>query len=371
MKFLRFNRKPATPATKSATCRVENLESRMHFDATFAAAANIGPLNGVRTFNDSVSQTLDHDDYRKFTLQAPAKFSAVLSGLSSDADLYLYNSSQSLIASSTAVSNLTDSVSRNLSAGTYFVRVAAFNGTTPYNLKLTSDAAGETLGTARNAGFAVAPKTFSDAVSGTDSVDFYRFTVQQPGTVRLQLTGLAADADLQLIRDANNNGVVDAGEVLSSSSFGGTTNDTIAFNATTVGSNYFARVNSFDSRETNYRLSISGPLDQAGNTPARARNLGFVSGHVSFREFVGSTDLDDFYKFTVDAGSNITARISGLTADADLKLIGPGNVTLSTSANGGTFADQVSANGVAAGTYFVRVYRFSGDTFYNLDLDVT
>src|SRR5829696_6273262 len=102
MKFLRSNRKPATPAPKPDMCRVENLESRMHFDATFAAAANIGPLNGVRSFNDSVSVTLDQNDYRKFTLAAPAKFSAVLSGLGNDADLYLYNGSQVQIASSTA-----------------------------------------------------------------------------------------------------------------------------------------------------------------------------------------------------------------------------------------------------------------------------
>ncbi|NJM47733.1 MAG: hypothetical protein HC860_17505 [Alkalinema sp. RU_4_3] len=52
------------------------------------------------------------------------------------------------------------------------------------------------------------------SLGGTDTSDAYRFTVGTSGIFTAQLTGLSADADMELISDRNRNGQVDAGEVL-------------------------------------------------------------------------------------------------------------------------------------------------------------
>src|SRR5262249_20891557 len=107
-------------------------------------------------------------------------------------------------------------------AGDYFVHVLGFSGNTDYTLRLTPDYAGSTLGTARNIGTVPGPHSARDFVgtSPSDTDDFFRFSLPAAGRlgVTMYTPGIdnpnGPDADLQLIRDANNNGVVDAGEVL-------------------------------------------------------------------------------------------------------------------------------------------------------------
>jgi hypothetical protein len=96
---------------------------------------------------------------------------------------------------------------------------------------------------------------------------------------------------------------------------------------------------------------------------------------VTLKDFVGSTDLDDFYKLSLGAGRWLTATLSGLASDANLQLIkdanGNGTIdsgdTLATSTKTGTASDAITKF-LSTGTYFVRVTRFSGDTNYSLAL---
>jgi hypothetical protein len=107
-----------------------------------------------------------------------------------------------------------------LSAGTYYARVNRYSGDTTYGLSLNAtdlpvDNAGNTLATARNVGTLTATQSFSDWVGSFDIDDYYSFNVTTPSNVSLNLTGLIANANVELLNSS--------GGVISSSTAGGTT----------------------------------------------------------------------------------------------------------------------------------------------------
>ena len=231
--------------------------------------------------------------------------------------------------------------------------------------RVVLDAAGSTLGTAQNLGTLLGRQSVSDFVGSSDTQDFYRINLAAPGSLNVLLNGLGADADLQVIRDINNNGSVDSGEVLGSSSAAGTTPDVVNLSSLPAGNNYFVRVNQF-SGNTNYNLTLTA--DYAGNSTAAARNLGTLLGRQSVSDFVGSIDTQDFYRINLAAPGSLNVLLNGLGADANLQVLNSAGTLIGSSSAGGTTPDSVNLTSLAAGTYFVRVNQFSGDTNYNLTL---
>jgi hypothetical protein len=156
-------------------------------------------------------------------------------------------------------------------------------------VELSSDLAGNTFATARNITLGSPPTTFRDWVGSTDTLDYYRFTLNQASVVNLSLTGLSADAHLGL-RDANGNWL--AWDWRSGTA---SENITRELNAGT----YLIEVKQ-GSGDTAYTLTASAdplPADLAGNTFATARNITLGSPPTTFRDWVGSTDtLDESFK---------------------------------------------------------------------------
>jgi pimeloyl-ACP methyl ester carboxylesterase len=115
-----------------------------------------------------------------------------------------------------------------------------------------------TLGTAGSWGvFSDRTDTTSGSIGfNGDQNDFIRFSVVNNRTnVNLRLSGLSADADLELIRDLNNNGRVDPGEVLGQSLNPGTSVDSVS--RILDSGDYFIRVlPGTSSAKTSYSLSI-------------------------------------------------------------------------------------------------------------------
>jgi Leishmanolysin/Bacterial pre-peptidase C-terminal domain len=64
-------------------------------------------------------------------------------------------------------------------------------------------------------------------VTNNDTSDFYRFNVNQSGVFTASLTDLTGDADVRLIQDKNNNGSIDANEVIAWQWERGTTSESI------------------------------------------------------------------------------------------------------------------------------------------------
>ncbi|WP_303862102.1 S8 family serine peptidase [Cylindrospermopsis raciborskii] len=217
-------------------------------DNTRNTASNIGTLTGSQTFLDFVGSS-DTNDYYRFDLSQTSNFNLSLTGLSADADTQLLNSSGTVIQSSQNGGTASESISRNLKSGTYYVRVYSYSGNTNYTLTLSgtpTDQAGNTLATARNIGNLTSNQTFSDFVGSSDTNDYYRFDLNQTSTFNLTLNGLSADADTQLLNSS--------GTVIQSSQNGSTASESIS--RTLNAGTYYVRVYPYRGN-TNYTLTLS------------------------------------------------------------------------------------------------------------------
>jgi hypothetical protein len=337
---------------------------------TLATARAVGTLTATQSFSDWVG-SVDTNDYYKFNVGTQSNFSLSLTGLSADADVELLNSSGIRIAISQNCGTTSESITRQLSAGTYYARVYPYSGDTTYGLSLNAtavapvDNAGNTLATARNVGTLTATQSFSDWVGSADIDDYYSFNVTTPSNVNLNLTGLSADVDLYLLNSS--------GTVISSSAAGGTTSESITSQLS--AGTYYARVNRY-SGDTTYGLSLNAtavapaPIDNAGNTLATARAVGTLTATQSFSDWVGSVDTNDYYSFNVGTQSNFSLSLTGLSADADVQLLNSSGGVIAISQNGGTTSESITSL-LSAGTYYARVYPYSGDTTYGLSLNAT
>lgn len=113
---------------------------------TLGTARNLDITPNIQTFRDSVSP-LDRTDYYSFSLKNRSSFNLSVDGLSGDADVQLIRDSNSngrvdrgeIIAGSYRGGKSTESISRNLDSGSYFVRVFPYsNNNTFYNLKVSA-----------------------------------------------------------------------------------------------------------------------------------------------------------------------------------------------------------------------------------------
>jgi hypothetical protein len=221
-----------------------------------------------------------------------------------------------------------------------------------------------TLATARAITIGATPTSYSDFVGSTDTNDYYRFSIGGTSNFSLNLTGLSADADVSLLNSS--------GGVIASSTNGGTSNDSITRQLS--AGTYYVRVYPY-SGSTNYNLSLAaapltGPVDNAGNTLATARAITIGATPTSYSDFVGSTDTNDYYRFSVGATSNFSLNLTGLSADADVSLLNSSGGLITSSTNSGASNDSITRQ-LSAGTYYVRVYPYSGSTNYNLTLSAT
>ena len=127
------------------------------------------------------------------------------------------------------------------------------------------DYAGNTLDKARKLDINSNAQSFTDRVDNLDLNDFYTFNLSSRSSFHLQVDGLKADADVQLIRDANNNSQFDQGEVLSASTHSG--NQAESINEILGAGTYYIRVYPYDNAATNYKLSVwATPFNDATST---------------------------------------------------------------------------------------------------------
>ena len=226
------------------------------------------------------------------------------------------------------------------------------------SLNAPPDYAGNTLATARAVGTLTGTQSFSDWVGSADIDDYYSFNVTTPSNVSLNLTGLSADVDLYLLNSS--------GTVISSSIYGDTSE---SITSQLSAGTYYAWVNRY-SGDTTYSLSLNATATPVDNTLATARNVGTLTGTQSFSDWVGSADIDDYYSFNVTTLSNVSLNLTGLIANVNVELLNSSGGVISSSTAGGNTSESITSQ-LSAGTYYARVYQFSGNTMYNLSLNAT
>src|SRR5205807_3267042 len=109
------------------------------------------------------------------------------------------------------------------------------------------------------------------------------------------LSGLSANANLELIRDANHNGKLDSGELLASSNSPGAASESIV-KSLSAGT-YIAAVVAVGQARTRYHLMLTA--DYAGNNIPGARDVGSLALNPRFGDFVGPADANDYYRVTL------------------------------------------------------------------------
>lgn len=116
--------------------------------------------------------------------------------------------------------------------------------------------ADNTIANARNLGNLSNIQTIKDFVGTSDPNDFYRISISNPSTLNLNLSQLNADANVQLIQDFNNNGVVDPKEILALSQNKGRTAESL--NLPLLSGTYYVRVfPGVTNANSKYTLSLS------------------------------------------------------------------------------------------------------------------
>ena len=102
-----------------------------------------------------------------------------------------------------------------------------------------------------------APKNFiTDSISVTNPIDNFKFTLTKSRDFSIVLSGLNADADIKLIQDRNNNGVVDPGELIYFSQNSGLQKDFLSVNALPGGTYYVQIYQGLSTSQTDYSVEF-------------------------------------------------------------------------------------------------------------------
>ncbi|MGF1936685.1 MAG: PPC domain-containing protein [Nostoc sp. ChiQUE02] len=244
------------------------------------ALFNLGTLGSTPVVKSNFTlSTTDPTDVFQFKITSGKNINLSLTDISAgdDADIRLFRDANNngvldnfdrisgLV--SNRGSNQDDAINFKTSSGTFFAEVSRFapgsSGTVGYDLALSATAPSGTF--PLSASFSnLLPKEFvlgnlsGDVtrfgnISNTNTADVYSFSLGTFEGVNIKLDGLSTDADIRLIRDFNNNRIVDAGEEIASSTKSGITSELIS--NINLSGDYFLQVTEF-SGNTNYKVTF-------------------------------------------------------------------------------------------------------------------
>jgi hypothetical protein len=371
---------------------------------TIAQSYNLGVLNGSRHFNgaftgrtSSSGTTGNTEDFYRFSLGTTSDFSLSVTGMTSNANVEVIRDSNrngivdfgEVVALSTSPGINSEAIlMQGLGTGEYIVRVYQdTNNTltdTNYSLSLQATPG---LGLPGLPGSTSEIKTlngvreFGGTINNRRQEDLYFFDLTTRSDFKLDLTGLTENLNVRVYADANRNGRFDIGEALVGSSLqSGSQSESINLQGLQAG-RYLVWVNQGTSflDSSNYVLKLeanptSSTFVNDDNSRFRAVNFGSLTNSSlnsrSVSDFVGTSDTQDFYSFTVGTTGTLAVNLSRLGADANIQLQSSDGTVLGESLNTGTSSEFIT-RGLAAGQYFIRVYQgtTTSNTNYNLDWD--
>lgn len=307
---------------------------------------NIETLSGTRTVSGFVGNS-DPVDIINFSISANSRVNLALIDLTQNADLELFKGSTSLGSSSTS-GKTPDSINiKNLAAGSYSAHVRRIGtANTDYALSLSTSSPNNLIAKESSLGtLGSTPITRTGAVNDSDTSDIYGFNLSNTSDINLTLTGLSANANLRLLRDANNNRILDAGEVLSTSSLGGSSKEAINYASLEKGI-YFVQVYQ-NNGNTNYTLSLS---QTSANPSFSSFSVIDASGdNTSSTVFQGGA-IRLNYKLASAAASLSNVRLEALTGDSIVSTLG----TWSEASLSGQLINLASFSSLTGGDYQLR-----------------
>ncbi|MEM9219201.1 MAG: hypothetical protein AAGD25_33315 [Cyanobacteria bacterium P01_F01_bin.150] len=363
-------------------------------DNPLFTASDLGVLTTTLSRNSTIGGD-DTVDFYKFTLNDVANLDVRTEGASVRRFQLIRDENGNGLVDDGEVFAPTSSSFRPLDVppGEYFIQLETFTfGSELENYTLTvvptlfggnvSPDPGNTLPLASNElGVFSGTRIFRDHVGTLDTDDFYKVTLEDLSNLKVTVSDSAQSTEVQLIRDDNNNGLIDDGEVYHSDgrSLG------TSLNIDVPQGTYFINVRpDLNNVNTSYEMTVvSTPfggdgLPDPGSTLSEARNLGTLTSTSSLKEYVGVLDSDDFYQFNLSNPANFQARLASSPSNVSLRmrliqdvnsngLIDNGEELTSISARS---ASRTLTEDLQAGTYFIQIEpNFTGNFSTNYDLD--
>ncbi len=370
-----------------------------------STARNIGLLRGTFGTSEFVGTT-DPSDIYKFTTNDVGNLQARINSVSAGTRVELIRdlNNNGLTDSSEVIASAVDfsspfqpSIAQDLPQGTYYIRVSPSNtsNSTQYGLTLVntpfggniSPEPGNTLSAARNLGAVAGTINAREYVGQLDSLDVYRFTLNDLSNIQVNVQATSTNTQIQLVRDINGNGLIDNGEVVVSATNFSSSYLSRFTQDLPVGTYFITVASRSTSASTLYGLNLvatpfggNGQPDP-GNTLTTARNLGSVTGTVNVKEYVGQLDGLDAYRFTLNDLSNIQVNVQATSTNTQIQLvrdingnglIDNGEVVVSATNFSSSYLSRFTQD-LPVGTYFITVASrsTSASTLYGLNLVAT
>jgi serine protease len=183
-----------------------------------STAFNLGDINSSSYSYSDLLSGVDTNDFYQFHLDNPGTVNLTLKELEADADLFLLNSTGTILTASTQLGTSNESIARELEAGTYYIQIT----TTEYidNIYVLGIEAGgerndpgQTLATAQDLGN-ISYKTYNvtGSIAQSDPEDYYRFELIETGNVDFHFSNFSPDLNLSLY-SANGNLIQNANAI--------------------------------------------------------------------------------------------------------------------------------------------------------------
>jgi serine protease len=106
------------------------------------------------------------------------------------------------------------------------------------------------------------------------------------------------------------------------------------------------------------------------NSFSTADDITNLTRPLTITDFVGNSDTSDMYRFSLSSDSSFNLSLNGLIADADVELFNVNGTRIASSAKLSTQMEALDRI-LNAGTYYVQVKQYKGDTNYRLGLSAT
>lgn len=342
-------------------------------DDTVGTATPLGTVGASPLAAEGRVSNSDQADVYAITTEGWTNLSVDLAGMTGDADIELRDGDGGTLGSSAAGGSDDEHIAAVVKAGTYYVVITSYGDDTPYRLSVSgtpgeeppADSAGSSQSDARDLGDVTGTSAeASDWVGPADASDYYAFKISERQAVTIGLAGMSADADINLEG-------ADGSNLLSGTN---TDTDAEALTATLDAGTYYLNVYPAGSEATEYRVTVAGapaappPPDNAGNTPEEAGTIERVGPQaVTIKDWVGFTDRDDYWRFTLANRADVTIRLTMDQGDADIDLLRASDQeSLISGAESGTDPEELQLR-LDPGTYLLRVYSYQGDTPYTLE----
>jgi serine protease len=300
----------ASPASPGVQVAISNL-----IGDRISTAFNLGDINGSAYIYSDLLNWVDMNDFYQFQLDSAGTVNLTLKELEGNADLYLLNSTGTILTASTQLGTTNESIVRELEAGTYYIQIKTTE--TLDNIYVLGVEAsgtqidpGQTLATAQDLGN-LSYKTYNvtGSIGTTDPEDYYRFELIETGNVDFHFSNFSPDLNLSLY-NANGNLIQNAN----------------AINQQLAPGSYYVRA--YASASADYNLIFSSGTEAYTGTRTLTGSFG-----------ADNFDLTGTYRRTVISGNGNIDFGTGARDRLDLSNLTSNNVTINfaNTQGGGSF----------------------------------